>query len=74
MGRAATPESPGMAPWSATRRPVPSSPAIALRQFSPPAPHRDVALVWRRTSVFRDLLPEVAHVLAALPPGLVTPL
>jgi len=61
-------------PTLAVSPPVPSSPAIALRQFSPPAPHRDVALVWRRTSVFRDLLPEVAHVLAALPPGLVTPL
>ena len=61
-------------PTLAVSAPVPSSPAIALRQFGPPAPHRDVALVWRRTSVFRDLLPEVAHVLAALPPGLVTPL
>ena len=61
-------------PTLAVSAPVPSSPAIALRQFGPPAPHRDVALVWRRTSVFREVLPEVAHVLATLPQGLVTPL
>lgn len=52
--------------------PVPESPTVVLRRFRAPAPHRDVALVWRRTSVFRELLPEVARVLRSLPetPGI----
>lgn len=52
--------------------PVPESPAVVLRRFRTPAPYRDVALVWRRTSVFRELLPEVARVLRSLPeiPGI----
>ena len=61
-------------PMLAVSDPVRESPAVALRRFRVPAPHRDVALVWRRTSVFRDLLPEVAVVLRELPRGLVQPL
>ena len=47
---------------------------VVARPLKSDKANREIALVWRRTSVFRDLLPEVAHVLAALPPGLVTPL
>ena len=61
-------------PMLAVSDPVRDSPAVALRRFRAPAPHRDVAVVWRRTSVFRDLLPEVAVVLRDLPRGLVQPL
>jgi len=61
-------------PVLAVADPVPGSPTVALRRFRSPAPHRDIALVWRRTSIFRDLLPEVAAVMRGLPTGLVSPL
>lgn len=54
-------------PALSVAEPVPDSPAIALRRFRDPAPHRDIALVWRRTSVFRGLLAEVARVLREVP-------
>ena len=59
-------------PMLAVRPPVAASPAVTLRTFVAPAPHRDIALVWRRTSVFRDLLPEVAQAVRALPAGIVS--
>lgn len=34
--------------------------AVQLRRFTPPVPSREVALVWRRTSVFGQLLPQMA--------------
>lgn len=61
-------------PALSVAEPVPASAAVVLRRFQAPVPHRDVALVWRRTSIFRDLLPEVAAVLRDLPEGLVRPL
>lgn len=54
--------------------PVPPSPTLVLRRFGDPTPHRDLALLWRRTSVFRQVLPEVATVLRDLPADLVHPL
>ena len=49
--------------------PVPASPDLALVRFESPAPYRDIAAFWRRTSVYGDLLPELVEVLraAALP-------
>lgn len=61
-------------PELAVSSPVTPNPGIALRRFREPAPHRDIALLWRRTSVFRELLPEIAAVLRDLPGGLVRPL
>lgn len=61
-------------PVLAVSDPVPESPGVALLRFRAPAPHRDVALVWRRTSIFHELLAEVARVLRVLPNGLVQPL
>ncbi|OYO18712.1 DNA-binding transcriptional regulator OxyR [Enemella dayhoffiae] len=61
-------------PRLAASPPVSPNPAIVLREFSDPAPHRDVALLWRPASPFRDLLPQVAAVLRALPDGVVHPL
>ena len=58
-------------PVLAVSHPVPESPGVVLRRFTAPAPHRDVALVWRRTSIFHDLLSEVAVTLRALPEDLV---
>ncbi len=60
-------------PMLSVTDPVAASPSVALRRFADPAPHRDVALVWRRSSVLGQLLPEVARVLRRLPAGLVTP-
>lgn len=61
-------------PVLAVSDPVNASAAVVVRPFRSPAPHRDIALVWRRTSVLRQLLPEVAAILADQPAPLVTPL
>ncbi len=50
-------------PELAVRPPVPSSPDVALRQLAEPVPRRDIAMFWRPTSVYRDLLPQVAALL-----------
>ncbi len=61
-------------PELAVAPPVTPNPGIALRRFAEPSPHRDIALVWRRTSVYRDLLPEIAEVIRRVPGDLVHPL
>ena len=43
---------------------------IVLLRFAPPAPSRQIALVWRETSTYEALLPELATMLSALPAGL----
>jgi LysR family hydrogen peroxide-inducible transcriptional activator len=50
-------------PELAVRPPVPPSPHVTVRHFAEPAPSRRIALVWRRTSVHRELLVQVAEVL-----------
>ncbi len=57
-------------PELAVRPPVPENPRIELRRFTPPVPHRSIALYWRPTSVYRDLLPLVADIVR----GVVAPL
>ncbi len=52
-------------PELAVLPPVPENPRIVLRRFSPPVPHRSIALFWRPTSVYRELLPKVAEVIHA---------
>ncbi|MGJ3507557.1 LysR substrate-binding domain-containing protein [Enemella sp. A6] len=42
--------------------PVPQNPSLSLRRFAEPAPSRDIAMVWRKTSVQAELLREVAEV------------
>jgi LysR family hydrogen peroxide-inducible transcriptional activator len=56
-------------PELAVQPPVPPSDDIALLRFREPVPRRRIAMLWRRTSVYRDLLPAVADVVrdAALP-------
>lgn len=46
-------------PELAVEPPVPLSPAIRLMHFAEPTPQREVAMAWRRTSVFGDLLSTV---------------
>jgi LysR family hydrogen peroxide-inducible transcriptional activator len=50
-------------PELAVRPPVPENPRIVLRRFVPPVPHRSIALFWRPTSVYRELLPHIAEVI-----------
>lgn len=57
-------------PRLAVSSPVVANPGVALREFAAPAPHRDIALVWRRTHVHRELLAEVADVLRAATAGM----
>ena len=56
-------------PELAVRPPVPPSDDIVLLRFAEPVPRRQIAMFWRRTSVYRDLLPSLAEVVraAALP-------
>ncbi len=51
-------------PELAVLPPVPTSDGVVLRRFAPPVPRRELALVWRPTSSYRDLLPEVARIVA----------
>jgi LysR family transcriptional regulator, hydrogen peroxide-inducible genes activator len=51
--------------------PVAPSPQVRLLRFAEPVPFRDLALVFRPSTVFRDLMPELAVALRQLPPGLV---
>ena len=60
-------------PTLAVAPPVPPFDDVVLRRFAAPAPHRDVALFWRETSVYHDLMPELARLLRSLPTDLVTP-
>ena len=56
-------------PELAVQPPVPPSDDIVLLRFREPVPRRQIAMFWRRTSVYRDLLPQVADVVrdTALP-------
>jgi LysR family hydrogen peroxide-inducible transcriptional activator len=60
-------------PQLAVRPPVPPSDDIRLLPFREPVPRREIAMYWRRTSVYRDLLPKIAQEFRDLPPGLVDP-
>ena len=60
-------------PELAVRPPVPPSDDVRLLRFAEPVPRRTIALVWRPTSIYRDLLPTLAPVLRDLPPGMVHP-
>lgn len=55
-------------PVLSVQPPVPQFPSLALVGFTAPAPYRDIGLFWRRGSVYRDLLPEIAHALRELAP------
>lgn len=61
-------------PELAVAPPVIDNPRIVLRRFADPAPHRDLALFWRKTSVYRELMPEIAVALRESAGDLVRPL
>lgn len=58
-------------PRLAVSSPVGSTSQISLRNFAEPIPHRDIALLWRPTSIFHQLMPEIGDLMAALPEDLV---
>ena len=57
-------------PMLAVKPPVPMSEAIALLPFRDPAPSRQLALVWRRSSATAGFLRDLAVTLRDLPPDL----
>lgn len=50
-------------PRLAVSPPVAATEGLVLREFADPKPYRDVYLVWRRTSAFSSLMPELASAL-----------
>lgn len=58
-------------PELAVQPPVPPSLDVHLIRFRPPAPRRSIAMFWRRTSVYGELLPKLAEVMRDRPAGLV---
>lgn len=57
-------------PSLAVQPPVAASPDVALLRFEEPAPSRQIAMLWRETSTYGNLLPELATMVADLPEGL----
>lgn len=57
-------------PLLAVQPPVPHSDDVALIRFAEPAPSRKIAMLWRKTSAYRDFLPGLARLFSELPPGL----
>jgi LysR family hydrogen peroxide-inducible transcriptional activator len=53
--------------------PVPPNPDLVLLRFTDPAPCREIAMFSRRTSAYRELLPEIAAILRQVPVGRVAP-
>ncbi|MEZ5237637.1 MAG: LysR substrate-binding domain-containing protein [Microthrixaceae bacterium] len=47
--------------------PVPVNDRVATVPFAGPSPHREIAMFWRPTSVYSDLLERIAEVFAGLP-------
>lgn len=60
-------------PVLAVQPPVPPSPDIALVPFRRPAPHRRIAMAWRRSSAMGPFLEQLAAEFRKLPAGLLRP-
>jgi LysR family hydrogen peroxide-inducible transcriptional activator len=52
-------------PELSVQPPVPASDGIVLRRFAAPVPSREIGLFWRPSSMYADLLGEVASVVRA---------
>lgn len=61
-------------PRLAVEPPVSQARGVRILDFASPRPSRRIAMYWRRTSVYRDFLPQLADAFRALPEGLVAPL
>jgi len=60
-------------PVLAVQPPVPSSPDIRLLRFRGEPPHRQIAMVWRRSSAMGDFLMQLAGEFRKLPEQLLRP-
>jgi len=60
-------------PALAVQPPVPPSPDIALVPFKRPAPHRRLAMAWRRSSAMDGFLRQLAAEFRRIPPALLKP-
>jgi len=58
-------------PRLAVSSPSTASDQVRLRNFADPVPHRNLALLWRPTSIFSPLMSEIGDLIAKLPDGLV---
>lgn len=59
-------------PMLAVQPPVPVSESIRLLPFRAPAPTRRLAMAWRRSSAMTPFLRDLAGLLRAVPPGLLS--
>jgi LysR family hydrogen peroxide-inducible transcriptional activator len=57
-------------PMLAVRPPVPTSDDIRLIPFKAPVPSRQIAMLWRKTSAYREFLPQLAQIVRELPSAL----
>ncbi|TBR09155.1 MAG: LysR family transcriptional regulator [Lysobacter sp.] len=60
-------------PVLAVQPPVPPSPDVVLVPFAGEAPHRRIAMFWRRTSAMGGFLVELADLFRAVPPERLQP-
>jgi LysR family hydrogen peroxide-inducible transcriptional activator len=60
-------------PVLAVQPPVPPSADIALLQFRGEAPHRRIAMVWRKSSALGPLLQQLSEVFRQMPAKLLRP-
>jgi LysR family hydrogen peroxide-inducible transcriptional activator len=60
-------------PVLAVQPPVPPSPDIRLLSFNGVAPHRQIAMLWRRSSAMSDFLQQLAAEFRKLPADLLQP-
>ena len=60
-------------PMLAVQPPVPVSPDIHLLPFRGDAPHRQIAMLWRRSSAIAGFLQQMAAEFRKLPPALLQP-
>ncbi len=59
-------------PMLAVQPPVPATPNVVLVPFVDPAPHRRIAIVWRRTSALTGFLMQLLPQFKSLPKGLLS--
>ncbi len=57
-------------PALSVHAPAPNAPGVCLVPFSEPAPHRRIAMIWRRTSALKEFLHQLVPILKGIDPKL----
>ena len=57
-------------PALSVHAPAPNSPGVTLVPFFDPAPHRRIAMIWRRTSALKEFLQQLVPILKGFDPKL----